>query len=152
MDLLSVSSPSSSSSLPSPHFLSNTKSSHHFSTFNPQIPSTPSGRQRIFVRNALRTTAAKSLGLGLALEPQQRERTQVTFELSGGPPQTPPTAMRGAEADPMGLLLRERIVFLGSSIDDFVADAIISQLLLLDAQDHTKDIRLFINSPGGALR
>ena len=51
----------------------------------------------------------------------------------------------------MGLLLRERIVFLGSSIDDFVADAVMSQLLLLDAQDPTKDIRLFINSPGGSL-
>lgn len=61
------------------------------------------------------------------------------------------TQARG-EADPMGLLLKERIVFLGSNIDDFVADAIISQLLLLDALDHTKDIRLFINSPGGALR
>lgn len=60
--------------------------------------------------------------------------------------------MRGAEADAMGLLLRERIVFLGSSIDDFVADAIISQLLLLDAQDSTKDIKLFINSAGGSLR
>ncbi|KAK7839045.1 atp-dependent clp protease proteolytic subunit 4 [Quercus suber] len=55
------------------------------------------------------------------------------------------------EADAMGLLLKERIVFLGSQIDDFVADAIISQLVLLDALDHTKDIRLFINSPGGAL-
>ncbi|GMH26793.1 hypothetical protein Nepgr_028636 [Nepenthes gracilis] len=66
-------------------------------------------------------------------------------------PQTPATAMRGAESDAMALLLRERIVFLGSNIDDFVADAIISQLLLLDAQDHTKDIRLFINSPGGSL-
>lgn len=36
--------------------------------------------------------------------------------------------MRGAEANAMGLLLKERIVFLGSSIDDFVADAIIRQL------------------------
>lgn len=52
----------------------------------------------------------------------------------------------------MGLLLRERIVFLGNNIDDFVADAIISQLLLLDAQDPTKDIRLFVNCPGGSLR
>lgn len=52
----------------------------------------------------------------------------------------------------MGLLLRERIVFLGSSIDDFVADAVMSQLLLLDAQDPTKDIKLFINSTGGSLR
>lgn len=59
--------------------------------------------------------------------------------------------MRGAEADAMGLLLRERIVFLGTQIDDFVADAIISQLLLLDAQDPTRDIRLFINSTGGSL-
>ncbi|EPS66371.1 hypothetical protein M569_08408, partial [Genlisea aurea] len=70
---------------------------------------------------------------------------------ASAPPQTPATAMRGAEADAMGLLLRERIVFLGNNIDDFVADAIISQLLLLDAQDSTKDIRLFINSPGGSL-
>ncbi|ERN15646.1 hypothetical protein AMTR_s00048p00200110 [Amborella trichopoda] len=67
-------------------------------------------------------------------------------------PQTPATAMRGAEADVMGLLLRERVVFLGNQVDDFLADAIISQLLLLDAQDPTKDIRLFINSPGGSLR
>ncbi|EOY25432.1 hypothetical protein QUC31_009279 [Theobroma cacao] len=66
-------------------------------------------------------------------------------------PQSPATAMRGAETDAMGLLLRERIVFLGNNIDDFVADAIISQLLLLDAQDPNKDIRLFINSPGGSL-
>ncbi|BBN67783.1 CLP protease P4, partial [Prunus dulcis] len=67
-------------------------------------------------------------------------------------PQTPATAMRGTEGDALGLLLRERIVFLGSSIDDFVADAIISQLLLLDAQDSKKDIKLFINSTGGSLR
>lgn len=60
--------------------------------------------------------------------------------------------MRGGDTDAMGLLLKERIVFLGSQIDDFVADAIISQLLLLDAQDPTKDIRLFVNSVGGSLR
>ncbi|XP_060207797.1 ATP-dependent Clp protease proteolytic subunit 4, chloroplastic [Lycium barbarum] len=66
-------------------------------------------------------------------------------------PQTPATAMRGAEADAMGLLFRERIVFLGNNIDDFIADSIISQLLLLDAMDSKKDIRLFINSPGGSL-
>lgn len=67
-------------------------------------------------------------------------------------PQTPASARRGAEADVMGLLLRERIVYLGNQIDDFVADAIISQLLLLDAQNPNKDIRLFVNSPGGSLR
>ncbi|KAK4389122.1 ATP-dependent Clp protease proteolytic subunit, chloroplastic [Sesamum angolense] len=76
----------------------------------------------------------------------------LLLHLSASSPQTPATAMRGAEADAMGLLLKERIVFLGNSIDDFVADAIISQLLLLDALDSTKDIRLFINSAGGSLR
>ncbi|XP_014622318.1 ATP-dependent Clp protease proteolytic subunit-like [Glycine max] len=59
---------------------------------------------------------------------------------------------RGTEGNVMGLLLRERIVFLGSSIDDFVANAIMSQLLLLDAQYPTKDIRLFINSTSGSLK
>ena len=50
--------------------------------------------------------------------------------------------------DPFGLLLRQRIIFMGGEVDDFSADAIVSQLLLLDAQDHTKDIKMFINSPG----
>ncbi|AES95560.1 putative endopeptidase Clp [Medicago truncatula] len=79
----------------------------------------------------------------------QLQKPSITFQLSS--PQTPERAIRGAESDTMGLLLRERIVFLGSEIDDFVADAIMSQLLLLDAQDPTKDIKLFINSPGGSL-
>ncbi|KAL2348811.1 hypothetical protein Fmac_002811 [Flemingia macrophylla] len=80
----------------------------------------------------------------------QSPNPTITFHLSA--PQTPATAARAAEGDALGLLLRERIVFLGSQIDDFVADAVMSQLLLLDAQDPTKDIRLFINSPGGSLR
>jgi len=58
---------------------------------------------------------------------------------------------RHESGDPFGLLLRERIVFLGNQVDDFTADAVISQLLLLDAQDPKKDIKLFINSPGGSV-
>eukprot|EP00898_Chlorokybus_atmophyticus_P008966 jgi/Chlat1/9070/Chrsp94S00706 len=54
-------------------------------------------------------------------------------------------------SDPMALLLSQRIVFLGGQVDDFSADAVVSQMLLLDAQDPTKDIRLFINSPGGSV-
>ncbi|KAF8645103.1 hypothetical protein HU200_018830 [Digitaria exilis] len=53
--------------------------------------------------------------------------------------------------DVMGLLLRERIVFLGNEIEDFLADAVVSQLLLLDAIDPNSDIRLFVNSSGGSL-
>jgi ATP-dependent Clp protease protease subunit len=55
------------------------------------------------------------------------------------------------DLDPATMLLQQRILFLGSQVDDFSADVIISQLLLLDAQDPTKDIKLFINSPGGSV-
>jgi ATP-dependent Clp protease, protease subunit len=48
-------------------------------------------------------------------------------------------------------LLRERIVFLGSAIDDNVADSVVAQLLFLDAEDPEKDIQLYINSPGGGV-
>lgn len=48
-------------------------------------------------------------------------------------------------------LLRERIVFLGTPVDDNVADSIVAQLLFLDAEDPEKDIQLYINSPGGAV-
>jgi ATP-dependent Clp protease, protease subunit len=48
-------------------------------------------------------------------------------------------------------LLRERIVFLGTPVDDNVADSIVAQLLFLDAEDPEKDIQLYINSPGGSV-
>lgn len=48
-------------------------------------------------------------------------------------------------------LLKDRIIFLGSAIDDDVANLIIAQLLFLDAQDPEKDIHLYINSPGGSV-
>jgi len=48
-------------------------------------------------------------------------------------------------------LLRERIIFLGSGIDDAVADAVVAQLLFLEAEDPDKDIQLYINSPGGSV-
>ena len=48
-------------------------------------------------------------------------------------------------------LLVDRIVFLGTPVDDQVANAIIAQLLFLDSQDPEKDIYLYINSPGGSV-
>jgi ATP-dependent Clp protease protease subunit len=48
-------------------------------------------------------------------------------------------------------LLRERIIFLGTPVDDTVADSIVAQLLFLDAEDPEKDIQLYINSPGGSV-
>ncbi len=48
-------------------------------------------------------------------------------------------------------LLRERIVFMGTPIDDAVANSIVAQLLFLDAEDSEKDIQIYINSPGGSV-
>ena len=60
------------------------------------------------------------------------------------------SSARGERAfDIYSLLLRERIVFLGSEVDDDVANVIIAQMLYLEAEDPDKDITLYINSPGG---
>lgn len=48
-------------------------------------------------------------------------------------------------------LLKDRIIFIGSEIDDNVASLVVAQLLFLDAEDSEKDINLYINSPGGSV-
>jgi ATP-dependent Clp protease protease subunit len=48
-------------------------------------------------------------------------------------------------------LLRERIIFLGTGIDDSVADSLVAQLLFLEAEDPEKDIQIYVNSPGGSV-
>ncbi len=48
-------------------------------------------------------------------------------------------------------LLRERIIFLGTPIDDMVANLVVAQMLLLDSENPEKDIMLYINSPGGSV-
>ena len=63
------------------------------------------------------------------------------------------TSPRGERAfDIYSMLLRERIVFMGTPIDDQVANLIIAQLLFLDREDPDKDIQMYINSPGGDVR
>jgi ATP-dependent Clp protease protease subunit len=62
------------------------------------------------------------------------------------------SSARGERAfDIYSLLLRERIVILGSAINDQVANLIIAQLLFLDREDPDKDINLYIHSPGGVI-
>src|SRR6202012_6150664 len=48
-------------------------------------------------------------------------------------------------------LLSERIIFLGSQVDDDIANRLCAQILLLAAEDATKDISIYINSPGGSI-
>lgn len=68
----------------------------------------------------------------------------------------PPTVIeqtpRGERAyDIWSRLLKDRIIFLGTAIDDHVANAIVAQLLFLESEDPDKDITLYINSPGGSV-
>lgn len=59
---------------------------------------------------------------------------------------------RGERAyDIYSRLLNERIIFLGQQINDAVANTVIAQLLFLDSEDKKKDIKLYINSPGGSV-
>ncbi len=59
---------------------------------------------------------------------------------------------RGERAyDIYSRLLKDRIIFLGTAIDDHVANLVIAQLLFLEAEDPDKDINLYINSPGGSI-
>lgn len=48
-------------------------------------------------------------------------------------------------------LLKDRIIFLGTAVDDVVANSIIAQMLFLESQDKDKDIKFYINSPGGSV-
>jgi len=75
-------------------------------------------------------------------EPRNESLIPMVIETSG----------RGERAyDIYSLLLRERIVFLGTPINDQVANLIVAQLLYLDREDPEKQIRMYINSPGGAI-
>ena len=48
-------------------------------------------------------------------------------------------------------LLKERIIFLGDTIDDNIANTVIAQLLFLESEDKNKDIKIYVNSPGGSV-
>ena len=62
------------------------------------------------------------------------------------------TTGRGERAyDIYSRLLKERIVFIGTAIDDTVASLVIAQLLFLESEDPDKDIHLYVNSPGGSV-
>lgn len=59
---------------------------------------------------------------------------------------------RGERAyDIYSRLLKDRIIFIGGAIDDYVANLVIAQLLFLEAEDPEKDVHIYINSPGGVV-
>jgi ATP-dependent Clp protease protease subunit len=74
------------------------------------------------------------------------------MEINNVIPMVIESGARGERAyDIYSLLLKERIVILGTQINDQVANSIVAQLLFLDREDPDKDINLYINSPGGVI-
>ena len=76
------------------------------------------------------------------MDPDFKNVIPMVIELSG----------RGERAyDIYSLLLKERIIFVGTAIDDQVANVIVAQLLFLSREDSEKEIQMYINSPGGVI-
>jgi len=77
---------------------------------------------------------------------------ETYMRIMGYVPTVIESSSRGEKSfDIFSRLLRERIIFLGSEINDEVANSVVAQLLLLDSENSEKDIMLYINSPGGVI-
>ena len=78
--------------------------------------------------------------------------SKFSNSLSGALPTVIEQSGRGERAfDIYSRLLRERIIFLGTEVNDQVSDSLVAQLLFLEAEDPSKDIQIYINSPGGSV-
>ena len=80
-----------------------------------------------------------------------RKRTWLLYHMPLIPMVIEQTGRGERSYDIYSRLLKERIIFLSTQIDDAVANTIIAQLLFLEAEDNEKDIYLYINSPGGVV-
>jgi ATP-dependent Clp protease protease subunit len=83
---------------------------------------------------------------------RKREATKTMQSPENIIPMVVESGARGERAyDIYSLLLKERIIFLGTPINDQVANAIIAQFLFLEREDPDRDINLYVNSPGGSV-
>ena len=100
--------------------------------------------------------------LQTATQKKNLKKTMSNFDPTSTAPQSPqnsylvPTVIeqdgRGERAfDIYSRLLKDRIIFIGTPIDDFVANSVIAQMLFLQMADPKKDIHIYINSPGGSV-
>ncbi len=104
----------------------------------------------IRVPSARAARAAAEVTTRAALGDDSRALTAVLSIRAMLVPMVIETSSRGERAyDIYSRLLKERIVFLGDSVEDHVANLIIAQLLFLESEDPERDISLYINSPGG---
>ncbi len=85
-------------------------------------------------------------------DPKWTKESREILEPRGIIPNVVETTPRGTVGwDLFSRLLKERIIFIGTPIDDMVANSVVGQLLYLQSEDATKDINMYINSPGGSV-
>lgn len=101
------------------------------------------------MKNEFRNFAVNHLGMnGLALD----QYAQSTIESSYiSPTIIEERKLNVAQMDVFSRLMMDRIIFLGTQIDDYTANVIQAQLLYLDSADPGKDVSIYINSPGGSV-
>jgi len=79
---------------------------------------------------------------------QDRDRERMTYII---PSVTEVTHRGEREWHIFSRLLKDRIVFMGTEVEDYVANAVIAQLLFLESEDPEKDVQIYVNSPGGVV-
>jgi ATP-dependent Clp protease, protease subunit len=85
-------------------------------------------------------------------DPKWKKESREFLEPRGLIPNVVENTPRGTVGwDLFSRLLKERIIFIGTPIDDMVANSVVGQLLYLQSEDATKDIQMYINSPGGSI-
>jgi len=85
-------------------------------------------------------------------DPKWTKESREILEPRGIIPNVVETTPRGTVGwDLFSRLLKERIIFIGTPIDDMVANSVVGQLLYLQSEDSTKDINMYVNSPGGSI-
>lgn len=102
------------------------------------------------MKNEFRDYAVKHLGMnGLALDQYTSMSNQIIDSSYISPTIIEERKLNVAQMDVFSRLMMDRIIFLGSQIDDYIANVIQAQLLFLDSADPGKDVSIYINSPGG---
>ena len=102
------------------------------------------------MKNEFRDYEVKHLGMnGLELDEYTSKSSQIISNSYISPTIIEERKLNIAQMDVFSRLMMDRIIFLGSQIDDYIANVIQAQLLFLDSSDPGKDVSIYINSPGG---
>jgi len=105
--------------------------------------------------NDFRNYAVHHLGMnGLALDQYTSQASNAAITAGAGyvsPTIIEERQLNVAQMDVFSRLMMDRIIFLGSQVDDYTANVIQAQLLYLDSSDPGKDVSIYINSPGGSV-